>query len=211
MDKALKRTGKELPLFCPHCSSQKIVRNGRHHLGKLQFYCNTCHKYFYEDPAKGYPPTSIPFPVIAYLLYSRQKVPEFSNMRKFRKFVNHWLQHLNISDQEVSRQKLHHWIKNYEQYLDRVITFPEARDYCKQRLAKPLPERKPIPYRRALKILEHKFGKEYCFKLIRTDPEFFKELCEIISKHEVFCWEIFDEKCLGGNRRLALTRSTKKV
>jgi len=201
MDKALKRTGKELPLFCPHCSSQKIVRNGRHHLGKLQFYCNTCHKYFYEDPAKGYPPTSIPFPVIAYLLYSRQKVPEFSNMRKFRKFVNHWLQHLNISDQEVSRQKLHHWIKNYEQYLDRVITFPEARDYCNRRLsklAKPLPEHKPIPYGRALKILEHKFGKAYCVKLIRTDEIFFKELVDIISKHGVFSWEMNNLKLLSG-------------
>jgi hypothetical protein len=201
MGKALKRTGKELPLFCPHCSSQKIVRNGYHHKGKLQFYCTTCHKYFYEDPARGYPPTSIPFPVIAYLLYSRQKVPEFSNMRKFRKFVTHWLQHLNISDQEVSRQKLYHWIKNYEQYLDRVITFSEARGYCKQRLAKigkPLPEHKPIPYGRALKILEHKFGKAYCVKLIRTDETFFKELVDIISKHGVFSWELNNLKLLSG-------------
>jgi len=175
--------------FCPHCSSQKIVRNGSHK-GKLQFYCTTCHKYFSEDTAKGYPPTNIPFPIIAYVLYFRKKVPEFSNMRRFRKFVTHWLQHLNISDREVSRQKLHHWIKNYEQYLDRVITFPEACDCCKQRLAKPHPEHKPIPYRSALKILEYKFGKAYCIKLIRTDETFFKELADIVSKHGVFSWEM---------------------
>jgi len=198
MGKALKRTGKELPLFCPHCSSQKVVRNGHHYGEKLQFLCNTCHKHFTREVAKGYPVTKIPFPVIAYLLYSRQKVPGFSNMQRFRKFVNHWLKYIKLSDQEVSRQKLHHWIKNYEQYLDRVITFPEARDYCKQRLAKLFPEHKPIPYGRVLKILEHKFGKAYCVKLIRTDETFFKELVDIISKHGVFSWEMNNFKLFSG-------------
>jgi len=201
MGKALKRTGKELPLFCPHCSSQKVVLNGHYHKEKPQLFCTDCHKYFYENSARGYPPTKIPFPVIAYLLYSHQKVPEFSNMRKFRKFVNHWLQHLNISDQDISRHIIRYWIKNYEQYLDRVITFQEARDYCDRRLsklAKSLPEHKPIPYGRALKILEHKFGKAYCVKLIRTDETFFKELVNIISKHGVFSWEMNDLKLLSG-------------
>ena len=48
-----------------------------------------------------------------------------------------------------------------------------------------------------------------------TDPELiyekYQDLVDIVSKHGVFCWEIFDESYLGGNRRLALARPTKKV
>ena len=190
---------RNLSLFCPHCHSTKIVKNGYHHQGKLQFFCTTCNKYFYEDPAKGYPPTTIPFPIIAYLLYFRKKIPEFSNMRKFRKFVNHWLKHLKISDQDVSRQTIHHWIKNYEKDFEKIIIFSESKNYCKRRLdriAKTLPTpRKAIPYSLALKILERKFGKPYLVNLIKTDEEFFKELIENVSKHDVFCWELLDGGC----------------
>ena len=193
---------KKSILLCPYCQSKKVVKNGHPHSRKLEFSCKTCHKYFYEDTLKGYPPTSIPFPVIAYILYFRQKVPEFSNMRKFRKFINHWLQHLKISDQGVSRQTIHHWIKNYEKDFERIITFSESREYCRQHLSKitkafPIPPQKPIPYGKALKILERKFGKSYCINLIRTDEEFFKELVEIISKHNVFCWEFLDKNYLN--------------
>lgn len=186
--------------FCPNCHSNKIVHNGRHHQGKIQFLCTTCRKYFYKDPAKGYPPTSIPFPVISYLLYFRRKVPEFSNMRKFRKFANHWLKYLKISDQEISRQTAHHWINNYEKFLDKIITFSEARDFVKQRLCKVLPPvRKPIPYGRALKILESKFGKAYCVDLIRSDPEFFQELVDVVSRYGVFGWEFLESSFGGGS------------
>ena len=213
MVNSLRGADKKLLLNCPRCNSQKIILNGHYHKRKPQFFCTNCYKYFYENSAKGYPPTKIPFPVIAYLLYYRRKIPEFSNMREFRKFVNYWLKYLKITDEEVSRHIIRHWIKNYDKLLDKIITFAEARNYSKQYLSEisRVPFHKPIPYKKALKILERKFGKEFCFHLIRNEPEFFKELCNIISKHEVFCWEIFDEKCLGGNRRLALTRSTKKV
>ena len=189
----------KLLLSCPNCKSEKLVKNGRHHKNKLQYFCTNCQKYFYEDSAKGYPPTSIPFPIIAYLLYFRRKVPEFSNMRQFRKFVNHWLKHLKASDQDVSRQTIHHWIKYYEKQLDKIITFSEARDFCKQRLykvIKDLPERKRISYGTVLKLLENKFGKKYCINLIKHDADFFKEFCDIISKHNVFCWEFTDKKVI---------------
>ena len=195
------RRGMDKPrLLCPYCQSKKVVKNGHPHNKKLEFSCKTCHKYFYEDTLKGYPPTSIPFPIIAYLLYFRQKIPEFSNMRKFRKFVNHWLQHLKVADQDVSRQTIHHWIKNFDYYLDKVITFEEARNYCQNRLkqlAKVRPPLKPIPYHRALAVLEQKFGKATVIKLIKTDEVFFRELVEIISKHGVFGWE-FLEADFGG-------------
>ena len=149
--------------FCPNCKSNKIKRNGHPHSGKLEFFCKSCNRYFNEDTIKGYPPSKIPFPVIAYILYFHRKVPEFSNMRKFRKFTNHWLQHLQVADQEVSRQTIHHWIKNFDYYLDKVITFEEARNYCQNRLkqlAKVRPPLKTIPYHRALAVLEKKYGNE---------------------------------------------------
>jgi hypothetical protein len=190
-------------ISCPYCNSQKIVKNGHHHKDKLQFFCTNCHKYFYEDPAKGYPPTSIPFPIIAYLLYFRQKIPEFSNMRKFRKFANHWVHHLKVSDQDVSRQTIHHWIKNYNRLLDQVISFSEARDFFRQRNSEIhgiIPPIKPVSYKRALKILTGKFGKIYCIDLIRRDPVFFQELVDIVSKYNVFCWELLDKDYLESSR-----------
>jgi len=171
------------------------VQNGRPHSDKLQFYCHSCKKYFSEDAIKGYPPSNIPFPVIAYLLYFRRRIPEFSDMRKYRRFINHWLRYLEITDKEVSRQAVHHWIKNYEPLLDKVITFRAARDYCKEvisRVAKPVPDR-VLPYARALQILIEKFGREYCVDLLRSDEEFFKELVEAVSKHEVYSWELSDD------------------
>ena len=199
---AYSRRGVDLKLLqsCPHCKSQKIVLNGHYHKKNPQFFCKNCYKYFYENSAKGYPPTKIPFPFIAYLLYFRRRVPEFSNMRKFRKFVNHWLQYLKISEEEISRHTINHWIKNYESFLDKVINFSEARDFCKQRLSEVLPPvRKTIPYGRTLKILERKFGKTYCVNLIRDDPEFFQELVNIVSKHGVFDWEFLEAGFGGGS------------
>ncbi len=197
------RRGVDIKLlhFCPHCHSSKIVKNGYHHHGKLQFFCNSCRKYFYEDSAKGYPPTSIPFPVITYVLYFRRRVPEFSNMRKYRKFVNYWLQYLKVSDQEVSRQTIHHWIKNYDKFLDKVISFSESRDFVRQRVSEvlPVPIRKPIPYRRTLKVLEKKFGKAYCIGLVRHNPVFFQDLVDIVSKHGVFIWEFLENEFGGGS------------
>ncbi|EMR75493.1 hypothetical protein MBGDF03_00823 [Thermoplasmatales archaeon SCGC AB-540-F20] len=187
--------------FCPNCKSKNLVRNGHPHGAKLEFFCKSCKKYFTKDSIKGYPPSKLPFPIISYFLYFRRKIPEFSNMRKFRKFVNHWLKYLKVSDQEVSRQTVHHWIKNYEIFLDKVITFSEARDYYQQKLKRvlPPPVQKPLPYGSALKVLEGKFGKSYCVNLIRSDPVFFQELVDIVSRHGVFGWEFLEAGFGGGS------------
>jgi hypothetical protein len=186
--------GDKKLLHCPHCNSSNIVHNGRPHQDKKQFYCKTCGKYFSKDALKGYPPSNIPFPAIAYLLYFKRKVPEFSNMRKYRKFVNYWLTYLKIHDKEVSRQTLHHWFNNFDSLLDKVISFNEARSFVHNRLEKvrPIPSLYPISYGQALKILERKYGKAYLVSLIKSDEEFFKEFAEIVSKHGVFSWEFLE-------------------
>jgi len=196
-----KGKGNKTLYFCPYCKSANIIQDRHPSIGKIQYYCKSCKKYFSEDTLKGYPPSNISFPIIAYLLYFRRKVPEFSNMRKFRKFVNFWLKYLRISDEEVSRQTIHHWIKNYEKYLDKVISFPESRDFVRQQISKvhPIPVYKPIPYGGALRILERKFGKAYCVGLIRHDPVFFQELVDNLSRHGVFGWEFLDVGFGGGS------------
>lgn len=190
----MKRMGNKLILHCPHCNSVDLIQSRHPKIGKIQFFCKSCGKYFSEDALKGYPHSNVPFPVIAYLLYFRRKVPDFSNTRKFRKFVNYWLSYLKVYDKEVSRQTLHHWFNNFDQFLDNVITFSEAQVFVKKRLerVRPVPSQVPIPYGRALKILERKYGKVYLVRLIKSDEEFFKELVGIVSKHGVFSWEVFE-------------------
>jgi hypothetical protein len=198
----LKRIGKKEQLICPHCKSLKIVKNGHPNNEKLQFYCRSCNKYFSEDTLNGYPPTNIPFPFIAYFLYFHRKVPEFSNMRKFRKFVTYWLKYLKIKDKEVSRHIINYWLKNYEKYLDRVITFEESRGFVRVRISKLYGRISPVEqfsYKYSLKILEGKFGKDYCFRLVRSDPVFFQELCDVISRFGVFSWEFLEGFHGGGS------------
>jgi len=203
-------------LSCPRCTSQKVKLNGHYHKGKSQFYCHSCHKYFYENSAKGYPPTNIPFPVIAYLLYFRKKVPELSNMRAFRKFVSQWLKCVGLKDKDVSRQIIHHWIKNYEKNFQDIISFEEARTYCKEllsKVSKEVPDEvvtsKTLSHKTALQVLKDKFGQKYCFDLIHRDEIFFNELCELASKYEVYCWKLLDKDEMRAPKPFFLARSNK--
>ncbi len=197
--------GKKPTLTCPHCTSYKIKLNGHYHNGKPQYFCHNCHKYFYENSAKGYPPTAIPYLVIAYLLYFRKRVPEFSNMRQFRGFASHWLNCLGIRKGEVSRQIIHHWIKNYESGLDKVISFEEARDYCHKILSeklKPIPKEtlraKVIPHTIVLRVLEENLGRSFCVNLAHRDRVFFDELCDLVSKYPLYCQHLMkDEQHYG--------------
>lgn len=183
-----------LSLVCPHCSSNKIVRNGHHYGGKLHFLCNTCNKHFTEDVAKGYPISKIPFPVVAYLLYFHKKIPAFSNMREFRRFASQWLICLGIKKHEVSRQTIHYWLKLYESDFDKIISFQEACDFVHGILSDNIKDltkedirAKTHPYKQTLQILGDFFGRSFCVDLARTDPVFFRELADIVSKKRLYC------------------------
>jgi len=205
---------RKKPLLCPHCSSKKIVKNGSHHQGKIQFFCHSCSRYFYEDSARGYPPTKIPFPVIAYFLYYRRKIPEFQNMRIFKSFVNQWLRCLGIRDNDIERHTIRHWVKNYEKKFDKIISFKESRIYFHGLLSevirdvpKDIRSNKIISHKDTLQVLENKFGKEYCIDLINKDSDFFNELCDIFNKHRVYCWRFSDKDWLNRVNRHFLARS----
>jgi len=43
-----------ISLSCPHCHSQKIVKNGSIHNGKKKYRCKTCGRQFIENPTKKY-------------------------------------------------------------------------------------------------------------------------------------------------------------
>ena len=208
--------GKAHRVICPHCKSEKVVQNGHPHRGKLQYFCHTCHKYFSEDVVKGYPPTNIPFPIIAYLLYFHKKLPDFSNMRKFRKFSSQWLECLGIKKEDISRQILHHWINHYEKNIEEIISFTEARNYCKTILThsiRSIPEEvvksKILSHRDALNILEDSIGRQFCFDLIRKDEAFFAELLDITSKCGIYCRILIEKELFERDKRLLLTRYEK--
>jgi hypothetical protein len=208
--------GEKLQMGCPRCSSSKVVRNGHHHQGKTQFLCTTCHKFFYKDPSKGYPPTNIPFPVIAYLLYFRKKMPQLSNMRRFRRFASQWLKCLVIRDSDVSRQIIHHWIKNYEKNLESIISFQEAKNYCKNILTQKVKEipkevilSRSVPHTEVLKLLEETYGKSFCVDLSHKDREFFAELCDIVAKFPVYCSKLLDKNLMRRETRLFFERAKK--
>jgi len=165
------------------------VQNGRPHSDKLQYFCHSCKKYFSEDVLKGYPPSNIPFPIIAYLLYFRRRVPEFSSMRRYRRFVNHWLRYLGVFEKGVSRQAVHHWIKQYEPLLDDVISFDVARGFVHDFVKGLDRPRHRVSYSEALQVLIGRFGQEFCMGLLRSDEEFFKELVESVCKFEVYSWK----------------------
>ena len=186
---------------CPHCSSEKIVRNGHHYGGKLHFLCNTCHKHFTIDVLKGYPITKIPYPIIAYLLYFRRNIPSFANMRAFRRFVSQWLECLDIRTQDISRQTIHHWIHHYEKDLENTISFQEARDYVKTILSKKkasLPSdivaKLVIPHTTALQIIVESFGHRFSTELARKNKSLFIELTDIISNYRIYCWKRSDRE-----------------
>lgn len=186
--------GKKPTIVCPHCSSQKIKRNGHHYGKKLQFFCHSCGKYFSEDVARGYPTTKIPFPIIAYLLYFRKRIPAFSNMRVYRKFVSNWLKCLCIRDIDVDRHTIRYWIKNYESILEQIINFQETCDFVHGILSDNIKDltkedirAKTHPYKQTLQILGDFFGRSFCVDLARTDPVFFRELADIVSKKRLYC------------------------
>ena len=192
--------GKTTKLICPHCTSDRIVQD-RHPLkGKIQYYCKTCNRYFSQDTLKGFPPTNIPFPIIAYLLYYRRHTPDFSNMRRFRVFVNHWLKLLGISRVGVSRQTIHHWIDNFDRLLDDVITFNEAKEFIEGYTEKIPFYSVVFSYSEALGVLKKKFGYEYVVGLIRSDPLFLSDFCRSVGKFGVFSWDIGEKLSSHGRR-----------
>jgi len=176
--------GKDSSLSCPNCRQNSLVFNGHPHGSKQEYFCKSCGKYFTKDALKGYPPTNIPFPVIAYCLYFRRTIPSFQNMREYRTFVNDLLSQLQVTKGDVSRQTIHHWINKFDPLLDNVITFAEAREYVHSRLKKTRPV-SPIPYRRVLKLLEKKLGRSRLLQWIRDDELYFHELAFIISRTTV--------------------------
>jgi hypothetical protein len=189
---------------CPHCSGLHIVKNGHHTGGKLQLLCRNCHKHFTLDVAKGYPTTKLPYPLIAYFLYFRKKIPMFGKMREYRNFVSRWLKCLGFREKDVPRQMLHYWISSYEPHLETTIRFSEAQHFVRRILEKKLKEipqeiihQRTLSHIAVLNILQKNLGQQYCTSLIKKDREFFQELCFLSSKYQVYCWKHPNTQQLG--------------
>ena len=110
-------------------------------------------------------------------------------MRKFRRFVNYWLTHLEIIKNPLSRQTLHHWFANYEIYLDNVITFEDTCNFWRKNYSEIIDSfstpKEKIDRSQALEVLKDRFGHDFVVSLIRKDENFLIEFCHLISKHNV--------------------------
>lgn len=110
---------------CPHCKSIKIVKNGFTKLKKQRYYCKKCSKSFLETSYRQYPPTSYPFELIAYFLYHNDSLKPKSLTR----LVNNYLRILDLNLNNIPRQTVHSWNKNYSPIYKEIISFNTARRF----------------------------------------------------------------------------------
>jgi hypothetical protein len=195
-------------LYCPYCKSDRVVKNGHTSNKKQQWICKTCNKHFLNDAktSKRYPRTSLPFPFIAKMLYTRMIGVRNGkmNMRRFRERINSHLRYLEFRTEspdykkDISRQTIHYWIKTYGNNLERIISFEEAKNLVHDLFKKSpnfnyaiqknmdVPVETVVyekrPHKQALELLQ-KFlgGKEKSLEFLRNDEKFFDVLLEETS------------------------------
>lgn len=111
---------------CPNCKSVSIVKNGCAPSGKMRWKCSKCKKTFDKDTGKNYPPTTIPFPFIAYVL----SVSKGNSLEKTKRQVNIWLQQFPIcSKKTISKSAVYKWKNNYGKTYTKLISKAEIKRY----------------------------------------------------------------------------------
>ena len=118
-------------MLCPYCKSTQIVKNGRAPSKKQRWKCKSCEKSFDEYSNRKFPPTSIPFPFIAFILYTS----EDKSVIKTYKDVKYIMQLLKLfhvqimSKEDVSYVSVYKWKHEYQSFYKELISFNEAKKY----------------------------------------------------------------------------------
>jgi len=129
---------------CRYCKSKDIVKNGHASSGKMRWKCNKCKKTFSKDSGNGFPPTSVEFRFINFILhyckdYSLDKTHTYVNNKlKLFKFRNVSL----YKKEKVSRSTVYKWKRKEREYL-RLIPGEEALNYYQhlvRQIASPWPK-----------------------------------------------------------------------
>jgi transposase-like protein len=129
---------------CPYCKSKDIIKNGHAPSGKMRWKCNKCKKTFSKDSGNGFPPTSVEFRFINFILhyckdYSLDKTHTYVNNKlKLFKFRNVSL----YKKEKISRSTVYKWKRKEREYL-RLIPGEEALNYYQhlvRQIASPWPK-----------------------------------------------------------------------
>jgi hypothetical protein len=196
---------------CKICGSKELTSNGNpgNHKEKThQLYCKICHSYFYKNeklnyiPKESYPPTSIPFPIIASQLEFFKVVKNNSEktLQELCDHTNMLLVYYQIRDKGcgISRETVRQWIKKYSHLIDDKELMKQVEDDL-DKMEKKLygdhkdkdddkyvfPEevwktkkvRNKKSHTEALMIAQKCFGgRENALKWAKKDGEFFKRI-----------------------------------
>lgn len=168
---------------CPCCGGKEITKNG-HFRGKQRYVCKECQKSFSEESRRGFPPTTIPFELIAHILYKRERDIKGNNYRNFPRVVNRLLELTILDKKKVSRSTIYSWIKKYGNSYSDLISDERARDFFFRIIDHERINSQPFKARR-LKNRRNKRELKKTRKELRKLPEIYKN---IPSNKECLQW-----------------------
>ena len=106
---------------CPYCQSSSFVKNRKNPSQKPRWKCKNCKRTFSIDSGKGYPPTSVPFQFIAFMLYRY-------NGKGFARHVNLYMVKM-LGMKPVDRTTVYSWVRKYgDIYMD-LVSPDEANEW----------------------------------------------------------------------------------
>ena len=174
-------------LSCPHCKRRKLTKNGCFR-NKQRWTCNKCQKTFTSESSRGFPPTSVPFEFIAWVLYQKE-----ANTKNLTKITNSYLSFFKFKKEKVSRSTIYRWSKKYGIIYKKILTPHDITLFFKDQIKLIYSPQKPrfediemkrilhpgkdkMSWIRATIYLRDVFGEERLLKIIREDHELFKKM-----------------------------------
>lgn len=123
---------------CPNCKSVFTVKNGHAPSSKKRWKCNKCKITFDEDTGKKYPPTTVPFQFIAFVLNICEKV----TLEETKNYANFWLNFFELrkvpicSKKNISKSAVYQWRKKYGEMYTKLVSKEEVEKYFSKLIKK---------------------------------------------------------------------------
>ena len=123
---------------CPNCKSVDTIENGHAPSSKKRWQCNKCKKTFDRDTGKKYPPTTVPFQFIAFVLYMCKK----ATLEKTKDYANFLLKFFEVqktpicSKSDISISAVYNWRTKYGKTYAKLVSIEEAREYFSKLIKK---------------------------------------------------------------------------
>ncbi|MCK5112094.1 MAG: hypothetical protein KAQ84_01000 [Thermoplasmatales archaeon] len=182
---------------CPKCKGVSIST-----YGKQRYICKKCKTTFTEASSKGYPPTTFPFELIAFILY-QWDVGTLDEITDYANTIIELLHTFNhVPKSKVSRSTIRKWKVQYRNNLSKLITRTEATTWVQKIISESFPRKKHTPppeeeveivkvaekvnglvkdHSQDLQLLQEWLGKKEFNKLIK-DTEKTNQLIRLLMK-----------------------------